>query len=56
MKKMDYTKSSKPLRDAYFKWRDKHAYLTANVMSFAAGWNAAMNAKSKHPTVKKRKA
>lgn len=41
MKEPNYTAASNELREAYFKWRKKHPYIKASVMSFAAGWNAS---------------
>jgi len=41
MKEPNYTAASNELREAYFKWRKKHPYIKASVMSFTAGYNAA---------------
>jgi hypothetical protein len=40
--KINYTAGLHKVREAYFKWRDAHPYIKASVMSFTAGYNAAL--------------
>jgi hypothetical protein len=51
--KINYTAGLHKVREAYFKWRDAHPYIKASVMSFTAGYNAAladMKANESKPT------
>jgi hypothetical protein len=40
--KINYTAGLHKVREAYFKWRNAHPYIKASVMSFTAGYNAAL--------------
>lgn len=39
---INYRKGSKKLREAWFAYKKLHRHTTLSVVSFAAGWNAAM--------------
>lgn len=43
--KINYRKSSKKLKEAYFKWKAQEKQENHNVVSFAAGFNAGINNK-----------